>query len=535
MSGLAVVQSRTLRGLDAPEVRVEVHLSNGLPLFTIVGLPEAAVRESRERVRAALIQTGFDFPQRRIAVNLAPADLPKDSGRFDLPIAIGILCADGRLPQAALNGVEFAGELSLTGALRPIVGALALACGLKRHDSTHSLVLPFASAREATHSRHPRVHGARDLAEVCAHLLGRQRLAPLGQADTSDPGGSDAPIEGERPHTEESPPPDLADVVGQPQACRALEIAAAGRHHLLLDGAPGMGKSMLSARLPGIMPRLDDDQALQVASLASLRRLPVDRLPSVVPMRSPHHSVSVAGLLGGGQPPRPGEISLAHHGVLFLDELPEFRRSAIEALREPLETGAVTVARGPYQETFPASFLLVAAMNPCPCGYLGDARHACRCTPDRIRRYRAKLSGPLLDRFDLAITVSSPAAAGAGAATAAGSGMAPSGANSSSCITTAAVRHRVWQARRRQLERQRVPNGLLGPAGLSERVALAPAAERLARQAMARFGWSMRGLHRIYKVSRTIADLAASAQVGEDAVAEAVALRRHLDAAPAAE
>ncbi len=523
MGGLAVVHSRSLRGLSAPEVRVEVHISNGLPLFTIVGLPEAAVRESRERVRAALIQTGFDFPQRRIAVNLAPADLPKDSGRFDLPIAVGILCADGRLPQAALDAIECAGELSLTGALRPIVGALALACGLKLGDTKRALLLPLDSAQEATHSRHPQVLGARNLAEVCAHLLGRQRLEPMSIDETAiiAPAGDGPSGACTRSLRDFQPLPDLADVVGQPQACRALEIAAAGRHHLLFSGPPGTGKSMLSARLPGIMPDLDDDQALQVASLASLRRLPIERLPHTVPMRSPHHSVSAAGLLGGGQPPRPGEISLAHHGILFLDELPEFRRAAIEALREPLENGAVTVARGPYQETFPASFLLVAAMNPCPCGYLGDARHACHCTPERVRRYRAKLSGPLLDRFDLAVTVTGPVDA------------VPA-AGPSSCITTASVRQRVRRARHRQLDRQRVPNGLLGPAGLAERIGVTEAGDRLARQAMARFGWSMRGLHRLYKVSRTIADLAEAARVGEDEVAEAIALRRHLDTAPSA-
>lgn len=562
MGGLAVVHSRTLRGLNAPEVRVEVHISNGLPLFTIVGLPEAAVRESRERVRAALIQSGHAFPQRRIAVNLAPADLPKDSGRFDLPIAIGILCADGHLPQHLLDEVELAGELSLTGALRPIVGALALACGLKLADSNRSLILPFESALEATHSRYRSIHGAHDLREVCEHLHGHARLAPLDcAARAPETSIADAGADAVAAHVAKgeyslsfAPAPDLADVIGQPQACRALEIAAAGHHHLLLTGPPGTGKSMLSERLAGIMPALDDDQALRVASLASLRRLPIERLPSTVPVRSPHHSVSVAGLLGGGIPPRPGEISLAHHGILFLDELPEFRRSAIEALREPLETGTVTISRGSWQENFPARFLLVAAMNPCPCGYLGDARRECSCTPERVRRYRARLSGPLLDRFDLAVCVTtprgSPTASSPGKSTAGSretpaeeskaiaftgpNGLESTGsADPSSCITSAAVRQRVAAARRLQSERQRRPNGLLGPAGINERIALTPAAAALAQRAMSRFGWSMRGLHRIYKVSRTIADLAGERQIGEDAVAEAIALRRHLDSASA--
>jgi magnesium chelatase family protein len=520
MVTLAVAHSRALRGLTAPAVRVEVHLANGLPLFTIVGLPEASVRESRERVRAALLQSGYEFPNRRITVNLAPADLPKDSGRFDLPIAVGILAAAGLLPPAALAGVELLGELSLSGMLRPIRAAFALACGLVSDNSSRALILPLENADEAALCGYPAVHGATSLGDVCEHLQNRRPLATV----TATAGGDTV-----------APPAgglDLGDVLGQPQAKRALEIAAAGHHHLLLAGPPGTGKSMLACRLAGLMPPLSHDEALASAAIASVRNKLVAQRWRDRPVRSPHHSVSVAGLIGGGQPPRPGEISLAHQGVLFLDELPEFSRMAVEALREPLETGRITVARGPYSETFPAHFLLVAAMNPCACGFLGDGHHACSCTPERIRRYRARLSGPLLDRFDLCVDVRRESDPGVGLQQQTPREEAEAaGAAEPSPDSTAVVAQRVADAYRRQLARQGRRNGNLDAADLEEKLALSEAARRLAAQAARRFDWSMRARHRTLKVARTIADLAGRCEIDADDVAEAVALRRRLDPA----
>ena len=384
---LALVNSRARAGVSAPPVRVEVHLSGGLPSTQIVGLPEAAVRESRDRVRAAILCAQFEFPTRRITVNLAPADLPKDGGRFDLPIALGILAASGQIRRESLADYEFLGELSLTGELRAVDGVLPAALAVAASGRT--LVVPEPSGAEAALARQGHAFTGRTLLEVCALLEGRKAL-PAAVAPPPLP----------------STVPDMADVRGQAHARRALEVAAAGGHHLLLIGSPGCGKTLLASRLPGLLPEAGEEEALESAAIASVSGRGLD--PSrwrQRPYRSPHHTASAVALVGGGAQPRPGEISLAHHGVLFLDELPEFPRAALEALREPLENGRITISRAARQASFPARFQLIAAMNPCPCGYLGHPTRACRDTPDQIARYQSKLSGPLLDRIDLHVEV----------------------------------------------------------------------------------------------------------------------------------
>ncbi|MEX3953841.1 YifB family Mg chelatase-like AAA ATPase [Paraburkholderia sp. EG287B] len=538
---LAVVRSRAPAAGRAPEVTVEVHLANGLPSFSIVGLPDLEVRESRERVRAALSNCGFDFPVRRITVNLAPADLPKESGRFDLPIALGILAASGQLPVAALAHREFAGELSLTGAVRPMRGAFAMACGTARAhrervarvdeaaaSSLQTIVasdilrIPDAETGEATRSRMPElylpaqnaaeaalvpdvaVYGAADLRSLCAHLAGADpeaRLAPV-RASALDAAPAAAP-------------PDMADVVGQRGARRALEVAAAGGHHLLMVGPPGAGKSMLAARLPGLLPPMTDDEAL--ASAALLSASAVGFTPQQWrkrPFRAPHHSSSAAALIGGRNPPQPGEITLAHLGVLFLDELPEFDRHVLETLREPLEVGAITISRAAWQTDFPAACQLVAAMNPCPCGWRGDPAGRCRCTPESAARYLRKLSGPLLDRIDIQIEI--PALPPAELAARASANAEPS----------AAIAARVQAARERQLARQGKTNRAL--TGRETDAVCQPdaAGEALLREAGERFGWSARAHYRVLKVARTIADLAGAAMPEATHVAEAVQYRR---------